>query len=73
MARLQIENFGPVKKCDIEISLLTVLVGNQGTGKSTVAKLYSSLVWLEKACRIQECSCGYCTSGFCACGRLLGH
>lgn len=54
MTRLQIENFGPVKKCDIEITHLTVLVGNQGTGKSTIAKLYSSLVWLEKACRIQK-------------------
>lgn len=54
MTRLYVENFGPVKKCDIEIKHLTVLVGNQGTGKSTIAKLYSSLVWLEKAVRIQK-------------------
>ena len=49
MINLFVESFGPLKKCDIEIGTLTVLVGNQGVGKSTIAKLYSSLVWLEKA------------------------
>ena len=39
MSRLCVENFGPAKKCDIEINHLTILVGNQGTGKSTIAKL----------------------------------
>lgn len=54
MSRLCVENFGPAKKCDIEINHLTILVGNQGTGKSTIAKLYSSLVWLEKAYRTKR-------------------
>ena len=54
MSRLCVENFGPAKKCDIEINHLTILVGNQGTGKSTIAKLYSSLAWLEKAYRTKR-------------------
>jgi len=56
MAKLRIKNFGPVKQglLDndgfIEITPLTVFCGNQATGKSTVAKLYSTFLWLEKEC-----------------------
>lgn len=56
MAKLRIKNFGPVKQgCldnegFIEITPLTVFCGNQATGKSTVAKLYSTFLWLEKEC-----------------------
>lgn len=56
MAKLHIEGFGPIKHCDVTINHLTVLVGNQGAGKSTVTKLYSSLAWLEKAYRIGKLS-----------------
>ena len=54
MTKLIIKNFGPIKSCNLDISHLTILVGNQGTGKSTIAKLYSSLVWLEKAYRLNK-------------------
>ncbi len=53
--RLIVRNFGPVRcgldNCDgfMEILPVTIFCGNQATGKSTVAKLYSSFVWLEKA------------------------
>lgn len=55
MERLVIRNFGPVNNgLDendgyIEFLPVTVFCGNQATGKSTVAKLYSSFLWLEKA------------------------
>lgn len=39
--KLLIENFGPVNKADIEISQLTVLIGTQGSGKSTISKLFT--------------------------------
>lgn len=33
----------------MELRKVTVFIGNQGTGKSTVAKLWSTMIWLEKA------------------------
>lgn len=55
MSRIKIKNFGPIKEgCQeydgwIEIKKVTVFIGNQGSGKSTVAKLISIFMWLEKA------------------------
>ncbi len=37
--RLEIRNFGPVKRLDIEIKPLTLFIGTQGSGKSTISKL----------------------------------
>ncbi len=47
--RLTIKNFGPIKEGDFVIDKYTVLIGDQGSGKSTVAKLYSLFTWLEKS------------------------
>ena len=55
MNRIRIKNFGPIKEgCQsndgwIEIKKVTVFIGNQGSGKSTVAKLISTFTWIEKA------------------------
>jgi len=55
MSKIKIQNFGPIKEGlqDDEgwlyIKRVTVFIGNQGSGKSTVAKLISTLTWLEKA------------------------
>jgi len=55
MRRIKIKNFGPIKEGFTEndgwmdVKKVTVLIGNQGSGKSTVAKLISSFMWLEKA------------------------
>jgi predicted ATPase len=55
MSKIKIYNFGPIKSGLqsndgwIEIAKVTVFVGNQGSGKSTVAKLFSTLTWLEKS------------------------
>ncbi len=37
--KLTIRNFGPIKKADIEFKKTTVLIGEQGTGKSAITKL----------------------------------
>lgn len=45
MSRIKIKNFGPLKETAsvtdgwIDIKKVTVFTGNQGSGKSTVAKL----------------------------------
>ncbi|XTB06158.1 ATP-binding protein [Treponema denticola] len=55
LAKLKIKNFGPIKEGFkdnggfIEINTLTLICGNQATGKSTIAKLFSMFTWLEKA------------------------
>lgn len=55
MSRIKIENFGPIVKGCLEnngwidIKKVTTFIGNQGSGKSTVAKLISTFTWIEKA------------------------
>lgn len=48
MSTLKIENFGPIKLADIQTNKVTVLIGPQGSGKSTVAKLIASFSEFEK-------------------------
>ena len=61
MSRIKIKNFGPIKEGFrevlpdgsvnewMDIKKVTLFIGNQGSGKSTVAKLISTCVWMEKA------------------------
>ncbi|MEC8567346.1 MAG: AAA family ATPase [Pseudomonadota bacterium] len=55
MVKLRIKNFGPIRYgCEnsegwIEFKKITVFIGDQGTGKSTIAKIFSTFSWLEKA------------------------
>lgn len=55
MSKIRIKNFGPIKEGYtenggyLEINKVTVFIGNQGSGKSTVAKVISTLTWLEKS------------------------
>ncbi len=38
---LKIENFGPIKKANLKLGKTTVFIGEQSSGKSTIAKLIS--------------------------------
>ncbi|HMU98900.1 MAG TPA: AAA family ATPase [Chitinophagales bacterium] len=55
MSRIRIRDFGPIKEGNqsddgwIDIKKVTIFIGNQGAGKSTVAKLISTFTWIEKA------------------------
>lgn len=54
MSRIKIKDFGPIKDSPslddgwIDIKKVTIFMGNQGSGKSTVAKLISTFSWMEK-------------------------
>lgn len=55
MIRIKVKNFGPIRGGFLEqdgwmqLPKFTVFIGNQGSGKSTVAKLFSTFSWIEKA------------------------
>ncbi len=52
--KLSIKNFGPITSGFVEdkymeIADFTMIIGPQGSGKSTIAKALSALMWIEKA------------------------
>ena len=52
MKEIEIKNFGPITigyNGSMPVSPVTIFCGNQGAGKSTVAKLISTFTWMEKA------------------------
>lgn len=55
MTRMRIKHFGPIGSGRLEndgwidFKPVTVFIGNQGAGKSTVAKLFATFSWIEKA------------------------
>lgn len=54
MERIRIKHFGPIGEGTVEDDFLplhkiTVFIGPQGSGKSAVAKVVSTFLWLEKA------------------------
>lgn len=55
MSKIRIKYFGPIKEGFqenngwMDIKKITVFIGSQGSGKSTVAKIISTLTWIEKA------------------------
>lgn len=55
MSKIRVKNFGPIKNGFtenegwIDIKKVTLFIGNQGTGKSSIAKLISTFTWIEKA------------------------
>lgn len=55
MTKIKIKNFGPIREGLqenegwMDVKKVTVFIGNQGSGKSVVAKLISTFSWIEKA------------------------
>lgn len=52
--RLIVRSFGPVKDLNIIFKAITIIIGDQGTGKSCIAKLFSMFKWLEKELVMQR-------------------
>ncbi|MBC6994361.1 AAA family ATPase [Neolewinella lacunae] len=62
MAKIKVENFGPINGGVVGddeflyFEKVTILIGNQATGKSSVAKLISTISWIEKSLYKKELS-----------------
>lgn len=57
MERLKIRHFGPVKDLDVYIQPLTVFIGTQGCGKSTVSKVLTicrDMSWILRLLKNEE-------------------
>ena len=54
MPKIKIKKFGPIKQGNkdsdgwIDIKKVSIFIGNQGSGKSCIAKLVSTFMWIEK-------------------------
>lgn len=57
--QLIVKSFGPVKDLNITFKKVTVFIGDQGTGKSCIAKLFSLFKWLEKELMLQRQKMSY--------------
>lgn len=54
MRHLIIRNIGPVKKAEIELKQISVIIGPQSLGKSTILKVASYCTWVEKKIELQQ-------------------
>lgn len=48
MATLNIRNIGPIKEVWLELKRYNFFIGPQSSGKSTIAKIISNCLWMEK-------------------------
>jgi predicted ATPase len=48
MATIKISNIGPVKSATLDLNKINVFMGQQSSGKSTIAKIISFCTWLDK-------------------------
>ena len=48
MAHIIIKNIGPIKEVELDLNKINVFMGPQSSGKSTIAKIISFCLWVEK-------------------------
>ena len=48
MRHLIIRNIGPIKEINVEFKRFNFIIGPQSSGKSTIAKIFSTCSWIEK-------------------------
>lgn len=60
---LIIKNIGPIEEVELKLNRFNVLIGPQSSGKSTIAKIVSFCLWMEKNVLLQQDS-RYITRAF---------
>ena len=56
MKHLVIRNLGPLKKADVELKRINVIIGSQSSGKSCVLKTACYCTWVEKRIELTQTS-----------------
>lgn len=54
MREITVKNVGPVKEARLELKKINILIGQQSTGKSTLAKIACYCSWVEKEISIAQ-------------------
>ena len=54
MRRITVRNVGPIKDAKLELKKINILIGQQSTGKSTLAKIACYCSWVEKEISIAQ-------------------
>lgn len=52
--KIIVKNIGPIKEADLELKKFNILIGQQSTGKSTLAKIACYCSWVEKEISITQ-------------------
>lgn len=64
MKKLIIHNFGPIKDVEIELKRVNLILGPQGSGKSTVLKVACFCDWMERQIALTQDPERYCQAEF---------
>lgn len=62
MRHLVIKHFGPISEAEIDLQRLTLLIGPQSSGKSTVLKVACFCDWIERQIEITQDLDRYCST-----------
>jgi predicted ATPase len=64
MAKITIDYLGPIKHIEFDLNKVNVFMGQQSSGKSTVAKVISYCTWIEKDVAINQSLGEYNANGY---------
>lgn len=59
MKRLTIENIGPIKRVELDLKRINVIIGPQGAGKSCILKIACFCAWAEKRIQLEQGKNGF--------------
>lgn len=64
MVKITIKNVGPIKEAVLDLKKYNILIGQQSTGKSTLAKIACYCSWVEKEISINQGSGDFKKEGY---------